>query len=91
VLVPFFSGAAPTKGNNFGHVDNPTYTADVAKASKLAGTAGCAGWNAAESALFRNADITPISVEPTLFWGKNAQFQVMMGILIPTSLRSAQA
>ena len=90
VLVPFFSGPAPTKGNNFGHVNNPSYTAEVAKASKLAGTAGCADWNAAESALFRNADITPISVEPTLYWGKNAQFQVMMGVLIPTSLRSTQ-
>jgi peptide/nickel transport system substrate-binding protein len=90
VLVPFFSGAAPTAGDNFGHVDNPTYTADVAKASKLAGTAGCSDWNAAESALFKHADITPISVEPTLYWGKNAQFSVLMGVLIPTSLRATE-
>jgi peptide/nickel transport system substrate-binding protein len=88
-LVPFFSGPAPTKGNNFGHVDNAQYESHVAEASKKAGTAGCSDWNAAESALFDDADIAPISAAPSVYWGKNAKFRMLMGVLIPTSLQAS--
>jgi peptide/nickel transport system substrate-binding protein len=86
-LVPFFSGPAPTKGNNFGHFDNKQYASLVTQASTKPGTEGCADWNAAEGALFTDADITPISTNPYLFWGKNASFDVFANVLLPTSLR----
>jgi peptide/nickel transport system substrate-binding protein len=87
-LVPFFSGPAPTAGDNFGHFKNPQYASLVRKAAAQQGTAGCPDWNAAESALFSSSDITPISDKPFLYWGKNATFQVIAHILIPTSLRA---
>lgn len=87
-LVPFFSGPAPDKGNNFGQVDNPRYTASVAQARTRVGTDGCADWNAAESALINNADITPISHKPHLFWGSHSTFDVVAHWLVPTSLRA---
>jgi peptide/nickel transport system substrate-binding protein len=87
-LVPFFSGPSPTKGNNFGHFDNAQYDAHVASAQSKDGTAGCPDWNAAESALFKDADITPISTKPFLYWGKKVTFKVIAHILQPTSLRA---
>lgn len=86
-LVPFFSGPSPTAGNNFGHLDNPGYTSAVARAVTKDGTAGCADWNAAESALFKDADITPISNTAYVYWGNKAKFDVIAHILIPTSIR----
>jgi peptide/nickel transport system substrate-binding protein len=89
-LVPFFSGPSPSdnpSGNNFGHFNNAQYNALVAKASSKPGSAGCKDWNAAESALFRSADITPISNSPFLYWGKKTKFQVQAHVLIPTSIR----
>ncbi|WCB95154.1 hypothetical protein DSM104299_03896 [Baekduia alba] len=86
-LVPFFSGPAPTKGNNFGHFNNKQYDASVSTAQGKDGTAGCADWNAAESALFKDADITPISNKPLEYYGKKARFEVLAHYLIPTSLR----
>ncbi len=87
-LVPFFSGPAPTAGDNFGHFKSAQYASLVRKAAAQQGTAGCPDWNAAESALFKSADIIPISDKPFLYWGKNATFQVIAHILIPTSLRA---
>lgn len=86
-LVGFFSGPSPTKGNNFGHVNNAQYTSSVATAATKDGTSGCSDWNAAESALFKDADVTPISNTPYVYWGKKAKFDVIAHILIPTSLR----
>lgn len=89
-LVPFFSGPSPSdnpSGNNFGHFNNAQYTALVAAAANKPGTTGCKDWNAAESALFKSADVTPISNSPFLYWGKNTKFQVQAHVLIPTSIR----
>ena len=87
-LVPFFSGPVPTSGNNFGHINNPQYTAGR-QGREAAGTAGCADWNAAESSLFsgcrHHADLGSSRL---LYWGKNVRFQVIGHILIPTSLRA---
>ncbi|MFB9831413.1 ABC transporter substrate-binding protein [Actinoallomurus acaciae] len=87
-LVPFFSSPSPTAGNNFGHFANAQYDDLVRKAASQDGTAGCPDWNAAESALFKDADITPISTKPLLYWGKKAKFQVIAHVLIPTSIRA---
>jgi peptide/nickel transport system substrate-binding protein len=89
-LVPFMSGPSPTEGNNFGHFDNKQYDALVARARTKPGTEGCADWNAAESALFRDADITPISTKPFLYYGRGARFEVPAHIFAPTSLRALE-
>lgn len=87
-LVPFMSGPAPTKGNNFGSFRNARYDELTTRARTLAGTAGCADWNGAESALMKDADITPISTKPFLYWGKGVRFDVRAHLFVPTSLRA---
>lgn len=86
-LIPFFSGPTPPKGTNFAYVNNSTYNADVKAASAIAGTGGCSHWNAAEGALFNQADIVPFadSVAPTFAQG--ATFQLIQGSIAPSSIR----
>lgn len=86
-LVPFFSGPTPPKGTNFAYVDNATYNTDVKAASAIAGTGGCSQWNAAEGALFMQADIVPFvdSVDPAFAQG--ATFQLSEGVIAPSSIR----
>ncbi len=86
-LVPFFSGPAPTEGNNFGHFESKEYEQLTKSASSKPGQQGCGDWNSAEGALFREADITPISTLPFLYWGKDAEFEANLGVIFPTSLR----
>jgi peptide/nickel transport system substrate-binding protein len=88
-IVPFLSGPGPDKkGENFSHIDNAAYDSLIAKASTEAGTQGCPDWNAAESALFKNADVAPIATVPQLWWAKDARFNIMSGdTLSPTTLR----
>lgn len=88
ILVPFMSGPSPTEGNNFGDIRNARYDELTARARTLDGTAGCADWNAAESALMKDADITPISTKPFLYWGNGVTFDVWAHIFVPTSLRA---
>ena len=38
--MPFLSGATPPKGTNFAYLNNAAYTADVTKASAIAGQCG---------------------------------------------------
>jgi len=73
-IVPFLSGATPPKGTNFGHVDNPEYGRLVGEATKLTGAQSCAQWTAAESALFKRADVVRFvdSTVPTFV--KGAEF-----------------
>ncbi|MGC4109912.1 MAG: ABC transporter substrate-binding protein [Nocardioides sp.] len=86
-LVPFFSGPVPTAGINYGAMNNKVYDQSVAAASGKAGTAGCDDWNKGESSLIKDSDITPLSVEPYLYWGNGAKFDVQARVLQPTSLR----
>lgn len=86
-LVPFFSGATPTDGINYGSMHNDVYDSSVEAAQKKSGTDGCEDWNAGESALIKDSDITPISVTPYLYWGNGAKFDVVARVLEPTSLR----
>jgi len=85
-MVPFLSGPAVPNGNNFAHIQNPAYTAGVAKATKVQGTAGCAQWLAAESALFKDADVIPFANQVRTYFGKKATFEIV-GWLVPTSIR----
>lgn len=87
-LVPLLTGNAPPKGGDFGQINNTQYNTLIAQASQKNGTEGCADWNAAETALFKNADIVPLSTLPTLYWNKNASFDVnAANNIMPTTIR----
>ena len=86
-LVPFVSGATPPTGTNFGYINNPTYTADVTKASAIAGTAGCPDWNAAETALFKNVDLVPFVNSAISEYAKGATFEFTQDMVNPASIR----
>jgi peptide/nickel transport system substrate-binding protein len=86
-LVPFVSGPTPPKGTNFAYLNNAAYTADVTKASALAGTAGCPDWNAAETALFKNVDLAPFVNSAETDYGKGATFQFTQDMISPASIR----
>ena len=86
-LVPFVSGATPPKGTDFGYINNAAYTADVTKASSIAGTAGCPDWNAAETALFKNVDLVPFVNSAVSYYAKGATFEFTQDMLSPASIR----
>jgi peptide/nickel transport system substrate-binding protein len=86
-LVPFLSGATPPKGTNFAYLSNPAYTADVTKASAIAGSAGCPDWNAAETALFKNVDLVPFVNSALTIYAKGATFQFAEDMVSPASIR----
>jgi peptide/nickel transport system substrate-binding protein len=85
-LVPFLSGPAPAKGDNFAHIDNAAYDAAVASAAKTEGAAGCPQWLAAESHIVSSADAIPFANQVDKMFGKAATFDVV-GELLPTSIR----
>jgi peptide/nickel transport system substrate-binding protein len=86
-LIPFFSGPTPTDGINYGDIQNKVYDESIAAAQTKSGTEGCDDWNRGEGALIKDSDITPLSVEPYLYWGNGAKFDVVARILEPTTLR----
>ena len=86
-LAPFVSGPTPPKGTNFAFISNSAYTADVTKAASTAGEAGCADWNAAEAALFKNVDLVPFVDSATPTFAKGATFELSQGSVVPSSLR----
>ena len=86
-LVPFLSGATPPKGTNFAYLSNAAYTADVTKASAIAGSAGCPDWNAAETALFNNVDLVPFVNSALTIYAKGATFQFAEDMVSPASIR----
>jgi peptide/nickel transport system substrate-binding protein len=86
-LVPFVSGVTPPKGTNFAYLSNSAYTADVTKASSIAGQAGCPDWNAAETALFKNVDLVPFVNSTVGYYGKGATFDLMLDMIDPASIR----
>lgn len=87
-LVPLLSGPTPPKGVNAAAIDNKQYESLTARASSKAGTTGCADWNAAEGALYKNADIVPLASIPDVWWANGARFKVdNKGVIIPTSVQ----
>lgn len=86
-LVPFLSGATPPKGTNFSSIDNPEYGRLVGEAGRRTGAESCAQWSAAESALFKRADVVRFvdSTLPTFV--KRAEFDASLGSLVPVTVR----
>jgi peptide/nickel transport system substrate-binding protein len=85
-LVPFLSGPAPAKGDNFAHIDNTAYSTAVAAAARAEGSAGCAQWLAAEAHIVSSADAIPFANQVEKIFGKGATFGVV-GVLLPTTIR----
>lgn len=86
-MQPFMSGPVVPKGENFSGIDNATYNSFATQASAQPGTQSCANWNAAEAALFRNADVAPTGQAPFEYYGKNATFEVSgYSEILPTSI-----
>jgi peptide/nickel transport system substrate-binding protein len=86
-LVPFVSGVTPPKGTDFSFIKNAAYTADVAKASSVEGSAGCPEWNAAESELYKDVDLVPFVDSATATYAKGATFSLSQGSIMPASIR----
>ena len=86
-LVPFLSGATPPNGTNFAHINNPEYGRRVSEAKRLTGAQSCAQWNAAESELFKRADVVRFvdSILPTFV--RSTQFDASLGALVPVTVR----
>ncbi|MEV4754352.1 ABC transporter substrate-binding protein [Micromonospora sp. NPDC049559] len=85
--VPFFSGPTAPTGTNFASIDNPDYIAAVRAASAVAGSGGCAQWDAAEQALFRRADIVPFVNSNVPVFGQGTTFELSQGSVTPGSIR----
>jgi peptide/nickel transport system substrate-binding protein len=86
-LVPFVSGATPPAGEDFSYIKNAAYTADVAKASSAAGSAGCPDWNAAETELYKDVDLVPFVDSAIATYAKGATFSLSQGSVMPASIR----
>ena len=86
-LVEFVSGATPPAGADFAYIKNAAYGADVAKASDMAGQAGCPSWDAAETALYKDVDLVPFVNSAITAYSSGATFQLSQGDIQPSSIR----
>jgi peptide/nickel transport system substrate-binding protein len=86
-LVPFVSGTTPPNGEDFSYIKNAAYTADVAKASSVPGSAGCPDWNAAETDLYKDVDLVPFVDSAIATYAKGATFKLSQGSIMPASIR----
>jgi peptide/nickel transport system substrate-binding protein len=85
-IVPFLSGPGVPDGTNFAGIRNSGYEAAVERATAMDGTAGCAAWLEAETALVKAADLVPFANQQIATYGAKARFETP-GQLIPTSIR----
>lgn len=86
-LVPFLSGPAVPKGNNFAHISNAAYDAAIADATTKTGSEGCEAWLSAEENLIRDADVVPFANRTAQTFGKQARFESGGVAVTPTSIR----
>lgn len=86
-LIGALSGPFTPDGGNFAHLTNDTYEDLTARASKLPGTAGCARWARAESALFADGDLVPVVDKTLTTAAYHAKFRITAGLFDPTSIR----
>ena len=90
-LLPFVTGPAPDRGQNFPHVSNARYEQLSAQAMAKTGEAGCKLWNEADRALAEQGDVIPLVRVPMIYF---AQKETAMALNsfgpIPTSIRIAR-
>ena len=70
VLSSFFSGPAPTGGNNFGEVSNPEFDRLVGETVELTGADACGAWEVAEAEMFASADYVSFAMRPDVTYGR---------------------
>jgi peptide/nickel transport system substrate-binding protein len=85
-LVSFMSGTGPPNGGNFASIKNPEYDAAIAKASKIAGSDGCADWAAGERALLKEVNVLPFVNSTVPVFAKGATFELSDGVA-PQTIR----
>ncbi|WP_183345788.1 ABC transporter substrate-binding protein [Conexibacter arvalis] len=89
-LVPFFSGPAPDRGQNFTNGANAAFEQAARRAIALAGEESCATWREAEEALLAAGDIVPVVEMPTRYFANDGVgFELSWWGPIPTSLQAA--
>lgn len=89
VWIQFFSGPQPPDGLNFGS-GGDEYSSLAEKAKGLPGDEGCALWEQAEIAAFKNMDIFPLYSPQTQWFGNNVDFvPVWDDAVEPMTLRAA--
>jgi peptide/nickel transport system substrate-binding protein len=86
-LVPFLSGPSAPNGANFSSINNSGYSTNVAAASALVGSDGCAKWAAAEESLFQHVDLVPFVNSTVPIFGQGANFELNQNGVAPTSIR----
>lgn len=84
IFPPYFSGKTPPNGTNFMTLHNTQYEGLVNKARVEVGDQACDLWKQAEQALFKEADLLPVSVgqSQTYFNGATSIFDTG-ALLIP--------
>jgi peptide/nickel transport system substrate-binding protein len=94
VLVPsqltgFLGGPVPPDGSNFAHIDNPVYRQESRKGLSASTTEeACQHWNAAERALYEQADVIPVTKDDQPFvLAKHVDYSVNDNGIVPTSIR----
>ncbi|MFI6984446.1 ABC transporter substrate-binding protein [Embleya sp. NPDC050154] len=85
--LPFFMGATPPDGLNFGSLDNPEFKRLVALAMAKPDTSGCPEWTAAESELIKRLDVVTFMDSLTPYFARGYSFELDGGGPIPTTLR----
>ncbi len=85
--VPFLSGPGAPAGTNFSGIANAEYLAGVRAAAAQPGTAGCAQWNAAETALYRHVDLVPFVDTNSPVFLQDASLEISELVVRPSSIR----
>lgn len=86
-VLGFLSGPTPPDGQNFAGIQNADYQRLSGQALGTAGADGCALWAKAEQALFRGADVVPVSISNVLWFGNKGRYRIGVNGPEPTSLR----
>ena len=88
-LTGLITGPAPPRGSNIPRIDNPQYSEHVKKALTKPDTkSACVEWNAAQSALYDQANLIPVVAGDRLFAARdNVEFAVSTYGFVPTSVR----
>lgn len=86
---PSFAGPTPAKGGgNFASIDNATYNQYAAQAITRTGSAGCALWAKADSALVKDADVVPFADSDYPYWSSAQDtFALDYYGIVPMSIR----
>jgi peptide/nickel transport system substrate-binding protein len=88
MYTAYYGGATPAKGGrNAGSIVNPDFNSLSAQALSTAGSQGCDLWKQAHQALYKRADLMPISVGDRPFYTFNATLATVGLFAVPTSIR----